>query len=188
MNEDREQRIDGQPDSGSEVWIAGTKLDGGGYQVKVDGFYSGRNTDVGEADTIAQQPGSMGDDTAGEEAPNGGTNGVLAPAPTKPLRDERGRLLPGYSGNPTGRTNADRAMARAIHAEYSPDRVVSMLQDTWDSAAGRNSWRGMLEVTRLVIEYTIGKPVARSITVSSKAESMIERLERIQLGAEGEEQ
>jgi len=92
-------------------------------------------------------------------------------------------LLPGFSANPTGHSKADRALISAIHAKYPPTTVMAMLDTAWVAAVKGGGWRGPVEVARLIIEYTIGKPIARSISVSSKAGDMLQQLASLHLGA-----
>jgi len=117
-----------------------------------------------------------------ENGYNGAGNGVLDTAIKKPS----GRWQPGQSGNITGRPAKDKALLVALNNHYPPERIIEMVQAAYDSAETRDSWRGMLEVARFLTEYIIGKPVARSISISSKAGDMLARLEAIQLGGDGD--
>lgn len=56
-----------------------------------------------------------------------------------------------------------------------------MIRDAYTTAKARGSWRGQLEVARFIAEYTIGKPVQRSVTVSSRAGELLQQLASVQL-------
>jgi hypothetical protein len=109
---------------------------------------------------------------------NSGVEGVTAPAQRN---SKTGRFLPGNSGNPTGWAKRDIKVLHEIHAAYPPERIIGLLDEALDVARSHQSYRGIVEVARLVIEYTVGKPVQRSITVSSKMDSILTRLESIQV-------
>jgi hypothetical protein len=129
------------------------------------------------ADEWGDSAASMGV-AAGLGAQNEGREGVTAPAQRN---SKTGRFLPGNSGNPTGWAKRDIKVLHAIHAAYPPERVIGLLDEALDVARSHQSYRGIVEVARLVIEYTVGKPVQRSITVSSKMDSILTRLENIQV-------
>jgi hypothetical protein len=114
----------------------------------------------------------------GQNGQNGVSEGVTAPAQRN---SKTGRFLPGNSGNPTGWAKRDIKVLHEIHAAYPPERIIGLLDEALDVARSHQSYRGIVEVARLVIEYTVGKPVQRSITVSSKMDSILTRLESIQV-------
>jgi hypothetical protein len=129
------------------------------------------------ADEWGDSAASMGV-AAVDSGENMGREGVTVPAPKK---ENRGRWLPGQSGNPSGWAKKDIKVLHAIHEGYPPDRIIGLLDEALEIARKHNSYRGIMEVARTVIEYTVGKPVQRSITVSSKMDSILSRLENIQV-------
>jgi hypothetical protein len=129
------------------------------------------------ADEWGDSAASMGV-AAADSGENMGREGVTASAPKK---EHRGRWLPGQSGNPSGWAKKDIKVLHAIHEGYPPDRIIGLLDEALEIARKHNSYRGIMEVARTVIEYTVGKPVQRSITVSSKMDSILTRLESIQV-------
>jgi hypothetical protein len=139
--------------------------------------FAGLNRGIAAADSGIEDTVNRGINGQNGSA-NSGVEGVTARAPTK---DSKGRWLPGNSGNPTGWAKRDIKVLHAIHAAYPPERVIGLLDEALDVARSHQSYRGIVEVARLVIEYTVGKPVQRSITVSSKMDSILTRLENIQV-------
>jgi hypothetical protein len=123
-------------------------------------------------------------DTGRGDAPGGagnrGVEGVTVPASKKP---NPGRWLPGQSGNPAGRQirKYDRAYLSAIAETIPPEKMPELLNAALDVAHSKGSWRGYLEIARFVAEYQIGKPVQRIHSVSSKMDSILTRLESIQI-------
>lgn len=168
----------GHLDGGNTAVGAARILDG-------DGLDSRGNTAV-DGPRFTLSGGGVG---AGSSNGNGSDNGentavdgVLAPS----HRNKDGTFALGWKGG--GKPAKDKALLIALNEHYPPETVVNMVQEAWDSAATRDSWRGMLEVARFLTEYIVGKPVARSITVSSKAGDMLARLEAIQLGGNDAEE
>jgi hypothetical protein len=131
-----------------------------------------------EAEISAGVAAASASVNGGQNGQNGVSEGVTAPAQRN---SKTGRFLPGNSGNPTGWAKRDIKVLHAIHAAYPPERVIGLLDEALDVARSHQSYRGIVEVARLVIEYTVGKPVQRSITVSSKMDSILTRLENIQV-------
>jgi hypothetical protein len=121
-----------------------------------------------------------GDVAGARSAQNTGREGVTVPASKKP---NPGRWLPGQSGNPAGRQirKYDRAYLSAIAETIPPEKMPELLNAALDVAHSKGSWRGYLEIARFVAEYQIGKPVQRIHSVSSKMDSILTRLESIQI-------
>jgi hypothetical protein len=133
---------------------------------------------VDEAEIGAGVAAASASVNGGQNGQNGVSEGVTAPAQRN---SKTGRFLPGNSGNPTGWAKRDIKVLHEIHAAYPPERIIGLLDEALDVARSHQSYRGIVEVARLVIEYTVGKPVQRSITVSSKMDSILTRLESIQV-------
>jgi hypothetical protein len=127
----------------------------------------------------ANGAGNRGVDGARSALDTGG-EGVTVPASKKP---NPGRWLPGQSGNPAGRQirKYDRAYLSAIAETIPPEKMPELLNAALDVAHSKGSWRGYLEIARFVAEYQIGKPVQRIHSVSSKMDSILTRLESIQI-------
>jgi hypothetical protein len=156
-------------------------IDEGGLAAEI----MGDGESVDGAGTVADSGGNSGVEAARSVGQNGGTDaqnmgveGVTASAPTKKYSN---RWLPGQSGNPSGWAKKDIKVLHAIHEGYPPDRIIGLLDEALEIARKHNSYRGIMDVARTVIEYTVGKPVQRSITVSSKMDSILTRLESIQV-------
>jgi hypothetical protein len=133
-------------------------IDEGGLAAEI----MGDGESVDGAGTVADSGGNMG------------REGVTVPAPTK---RKGGQWLPGQSGNPSGLRKFAGTIIRAIQADSPPERIISMLNDMEDMAREHNSWRGMGEVLRLRLEYTEGKPIQRTHTVTSKMDNYLNILE-----------
>jgi hypothetical protein len=130
----------------------------------------------------AQIGGVEGARSVGQNgADSGGNSGEIGVTARAQRNSKTGRFLPGNSGNPTGWAKRDIKVLHEIHAAYPPERIIGLLDEALDVARSHQSYRGIVEVARLVIEYTVGKPVQRSITVSSKMDSILTRLENIQV-------
>lgn len=111
-----------------------------------------------------------------------GAIGVVVHASKKPARDAHGRLLPGQSGNPSGKSKADVALIRAIADAFQPAEVVMMVRSAWESAVARNSPRAKLEIAEFIADRIAGKPKQYvSMTKGSPAE-WLDALAGMQLG------
>lgn len=98
-------------------------------------------------------------------------NGVLAPASNRKIT---GRWLPGQSGNPSGRprrpeTAVLRYMNEKIPAEKIVATVLELIEDT-------SSWRAREAGVKLYLSYMVGMPVQRSVTATTKLESLLSRV------------
>jgi hypothetical protein len=118
----------------------------------------------------ARSVGQNGADSGG----NMGREGVTVPAPTK---RKAGLWQKGQSGNPSGLRKFAGTIIRAIQADSPPERIIAMLNEMEDIAREYNSWRGLEAVIRLRLEYTEGKPIQRTHTVTSKMDNYLNILE-----------
>jgi hypothetical protein len=149
------------------------------FRGDTDSMAARRGVDVaGSGSDVGLVDGMNGGQNGQNGSANMGREGVTAPAQRN---SKTGRFLPGNSGNPTGWAKRDIKVLHEIHAAYPPERIIGLLDESLDVARSHQSYRGIVEVARLVIEYTVGKPVQRSITVSSKMDSILTRLENIQV-------
>lgn len=138
-----------------------------------------------EAQLAAEQNGSGVQLATGQ---NGAGVGVIARTDANisekhpAWHDKSGKFRP---GNPGGHgRRPDKHLIAAITQQFPPETVAAMLQAAYDRAEERGSWRGQLEIARLVIEYTVGKPVRRSISVSTKLDRILSRLEYVDTGSD----
>lgn len=90
-------------------------------------------------------------------------------------RDERGRLLPGHSLPSPGRPPKAREqqMLDAITSAVGPDELKELIREAISIARSTQSARGLLAIAEFVADRSLGKPVARSITASTKFEEML---------------
>lgn len=129
----------------------------------------------GRSVTVEQEDGSSGVDTAGssgvgvvgrvDEKPNGGPNPLY--------HDGRGRFRPGNPGGRRAPRATERAYLEAVTAKYSPSDVVKLIDRAIALAEQHQAPRQYLEAARLLLEYTIGKPIARSVSLKAKWEEMM---------------
>lgn len=75
-------------------------------------------------------------------------------------RDEKGRILPGYSGNPRGRPKMPEAVKEALSGTGAKAimRLKALIED--DTAWGRQGWLGQdqqLRAIGLAVERAYGK-------------------------------
>lgn len=116
--------------------------------------------------------GDIGKETAAAMTLKAGDIGVSAPTVTK---DSRGRWLPGVSGNPAGgRPKAqETAYLNAIKLAVPPEQVTEYLRKALDLAVKQNSARGIIAVLEFIRDTTLGTPVRRTVTATTKLESII---------------
>lgn len=55
------------------------------------------------------------------------------------------------------------AILKGVTAAHTPAEITRMLKDAHSIALAQNSWEGLLAIVKLELEYSIGKPVQRSI-------------------------
>ena len=106
--------------------------------------------------------------TGQDDTEKAGKDGVSASAITPP---KGGKWLPGQSGNPLGRNfkkQADitRALADGIPVHEVIDTVAGLIRDT-------SSWRAREAGVKLYLSYMFGTPIQRSVTASTKLESIL---------------
>lgn len=88
-------------------------------------------------------------------------------------------------GNPGGRRQPkDKALVAAVTEAFPPETVVAMLHSAYEKAEQFNSWRGQLEIAKLIMAYAVGTPVRRSISVRTRLDSILSRLESVDTSSE----
>jgi hypothetical protein len=71
----------------------------------------------------------------------------------------------------------DRAIVQAIQEHYPAERVIEMIDDALRIASqGNGSARAILEVVKLILAYTVGQPVQRTVTFTTKFEDMLKEV------------
>lgn len=91
------------------------------------------------------------------------------PAPKETRDPTTGRFVKGNKIRPHhnngGRPKKldSKAMLQAINDGFTPEEVIDLLYKSIEMAEKANDWRGVFEVGRLILAYSIGKPVQRSI-------------------------
>ena len=84
------------------------------------------------------------------------------------MRDPKGRFLPGYSGNPGGRTPYQRSLTETIRAHLSRGMKQQLVEVLFAKAS-----QGDLNAIRLILEYHDGKPLARHEITGDRSGSII---------------
>ena len=51
-----------------------------------------------------------------------------------------------------------------LDERFAPEEIVFMLRDTYNMAVDKKDWKGMYAIVSLVLAYSIGKPVQRSLS------------------------
>jgi hypothetical protein len=93
--------------------------------------------------------------------------GVSAPASNGKIQ---GRWLPGQSGNPSGKNLKRRGdIVRALEDGVSLESIVEVI----NGLLVDNSWRARHAGATLALSYMYGTPIQRSVTASTKLESIL---------------
>lgn len=91
-------------------------------------------------------------------------------------RDNKGRWLPGApSPNPNGRPKKakEQSYLDELKGVIPPEKLGELLQQALDAAVASNSWRGILAVAELCLNYAVGKPTLRVQTVDSNLSELL---------------
>jgi hypothetical protein len=93
-------------------------------------------------------------------------------------RDANGKFLPGHHLPGPGRPTRQHEIETldAIKASFPPERIVAMLERAYEIAESQGSARAIVAVVENVLDRTVGRPVARSISASTKFETMLAAL------------
>ena len=74
---------------------------------------------------------------------------------------------------PTGKGSVQRAVRKSVDTvallkgvteAFSAEEVTGMLVDARSIAIAQNSWEGLLAISKFILEYSVGKPVQRSVS------------------------
>lgn len=102
---------------------------------------------------------------------NGVDTGVLAPI----YKDKQtGRFLPGSPGGPGRPPKArESAVLDLMRGSIPPDKIVRTILELVED---ESSWRARAKGVELYLNYVIGMPVQRSVTASTKLETLLDRI------------
>lgn len=109
------------------------------------------------------------------------TIGVSEPAlPEKPgiLRGADGKFLKGthpvnHIRPRVSSVAISRQMLKAIEEHFPPERVLELMDQALEIALRRDSAKVVASIIELILNYQIGRPIARSVTVRTKIEQMM---------------
>lgn len=72
-----------------------------------------------------------------------------------------------------GRKKDHYEILRAVtELAYTPEQLIDLIHETVDLARGAGDWKGVAAIIRLVLDYTIGKPVQRTLTATMQADEL----------------
>lgn len=95
------------------------------------------------------------------------------PKAVTPGRDEKGRILPGFSLNDRRLRNADeQAFALALRDHYHPQKLIEMIDETWGDATPKVR----VQLIGYLLPYLGGKPATVHHRISTKFEDMLAAL------------
>ena len=115
----------------------------------------------------------------GKEGPK---EGVLVRSNSENIKPHR--FLPGQSGNPGGRIKRpETQVLKLIHEKVDPQLVVDTILDL---LSDKSSWRPREAGVKLYLSYMVGMPVQRSITASTKLESILDKVRDMDEGEFGQ--
>lgn len=75
--------------------------------------------------------------------------------------------------NPSGKRKDYWPILKAVAEDaYTPDEITALIHETVDMAREAQDWKGVYAMLRLVLDYTVGKPVQRTLTASMDADEL----------------
>ncbi len=96
------------------------------------------------------------------------------------VRDERGRWVKGHGPPPELRKRKpkanEQALIAALHEALPPARVGELLEQALTWAQEYKSPKLVLAILQFHYSYTLGMPVQRSVTASTKLETLLNRI------------
>lgn len=95
--------------------------------------------------------------------------------PNPLYHDKRGRFRLGNPGGGRAPKVVERAYLVAVTSRWTPEDVVQLIEDSIRIGKANKSARHLLQAATLILEYAIGKPVAKSITTHAPWEALMYR-------------
>lgn len=98
------------------------------------------------------------------------------------VRDKEGKVQKGSVLNPNGRPKLPRTkrkdeILRALEHAFGPEDIVGIIDEAMDIARVTRSWRGMVDVAKLLLSYNVGTPT-KNVRVSHTGSDVLEDLMR----------
>lgn len=92
-----------------------------------------------------------------------------------PKRDKNGRLLKGYTANPTGiqRKMPDTGVLAAINRAAPPDEIEALITDAIGWCRKHKSVKGTVSLLQLILGYQLGTPIKRTVSARMKVEDIL---------------
>lgn len=90
--------------------------------------------------------------------------------------------------NPPGKRKDYWPILKAVAEDaYTPQQLTDLIHETVDMARGAGDWKGVYAILKLVLDYTVGKPVVRSLTATMDADELRAMFFQGELGEGSEE-
>lgn len=87
--------------------------------------------------------------------------------------DERGKFAPGNRGGGRLPRQVERQYLVALGQRWSPEDTIQLIEEAIELGREHKSPRLLLQAATLIMEYMVGKPIAKSVTVKAKWESLM---------------
>lgn len=93
-----------------------------------------------------------------------------------PSRRVNGQFAAGNSAGGRKPKAVERAYLEAVKKAIPPEEVEQLLADALEMARKTNSWRGIVEVLRIAMDYGAGKPTQKTVTADGNLETLLAAL------------
>lgn len=75
--------------------------------------------------------------------------------------------------NPVGKRKDYWPILKAVAEDaYTPEELTALIHETVDMARAADDWKGVYAILKLVLDYTVGKPVQRTLTATIDADTL----------------
>jgi hypothetical protein len=87
-----------------------------------------------------------------------------------------GAFMPGTKGPGRKPKQTEKAYLEAVKDAVPPERISQLIADALDIAQRQNSWRGIVEVLQVALQYGAGKPTQRVVQTDGNLEQLLAAL------------
>ena len=149
----------------------------------------GKDSQPDERDGFIDENGQNGEEIGTEKDSVDGEIIVYSRPQEGIKRGEDGRFLPG-SRPPVKRRQDEQALLRALDSTLPPERCSELIEKALAWAEEWKSAKTVLAVLQFRYSYTVGMPVQRSVTATTRLETLLNRIGEMDDAefAEGEQQ